>query len=34
MKDHYPAVIVVHTLAGYRDANEGYFDLPPLRAVA
>jgi dienelactone hydrolase len=23
-KDHYPAVIVVHTLAGYRDANEGY----------
>src|SRR5262249_55518739 len=24
MKDHYPAVIVVHTLAGYRDANEGY----------
>ena len=24
MKDHYPAVIVVHTLAGYLDANEGY----------
>ena len=24
VKDHYPAVIVVHTLAGYRDANEGY----------
>ena len=24
MKDRYPAVIVVHTLAGYRDANEGY----------
>jgi dienelactone hydrolase len=24
MKDHYPAVIVVHTIAGYRDANEGY----------
>jgi dienelactone hydrolase len=24
MKDHYPAVIVVHSLAGYRDANEGY----------
>jgi dienelactone hydrolase len=24
MKDHYPAVIVVHTLAGYRDTNEGY----------
>lgn len=24
MKDHYPAVIVVHTLGGYRDANEGY----------
>src|SRR5215813_15200950 len=23
-KDRYPAVIVVHTLAGYRDANEGY----------
>jgi dienelactone hydrolase len=23
-KDHYPAVIVVHTLGGYRDANEGY----------
>src|SRR5262245_13311284 len=23
-RDHYPAVIVVHTLAGYRDANEGY----------
>ena len=22
--DRYPAVIVVHTLAGYRDANEGY----------
>jgi len=24
MRDRYPAVIVVHTLAGYRDANEGY----------
>ena len=24
VKEHYPAVIVVHTLAGYRDANEGY----------
>ena len=24
MKDHYPAVIVVHTLGGYRDVNEGY----------
>jgi dienelactone hydrolase len=24
IKDRYPAVIVVHTLAGYRDANEGY----------
>ncbi|MEY9182362.1 dienelactone hydrolase family protein [Bradyrhizobium sp. USDA 313] len=24
VKDGYPAVIVVHTLAGYRDANEGY----------
>ena len=24
MKDRHPAVIVVHTLAGYRDANEGY----------
>jgi dienelactone hydrolase len=24
VKDHYPAVIVVHTNAGYRDANEGY----------
>jgi dienelactone hydrolase len=23
-KDHYPAVIVVHGLGGYRDANEGY----------
>src|SRR5215475_14036742 len=23
-EDRYPAVIVVHTLAGYRDANEGY----------
>src|SRR6478672_9959129 len=23
-RGHYPAVIVVHTLAGYRDANEGY----------
>ncbi len=23
-KDRYPAVVVVHTLAGYRDANEGY----------
>jgi dienelactone hydrolase len=24
MKERYPAVIVVHTIAGYRDANEGY----------
>jgi dienelactone hydrolase len=24
MQDRYPAVIIVHTLAGYRDANEGY----------
>src|SRR5450432_1286741 len=24
VKDHYPAVIVVHTLAGYREANEGH----------
>jgi len=24
MRDRYPPVIVVHTLAGYRDANEGY----------
>lgn len=24
VKDHYPIAIVVHTLAGYRDANEGY----------
>ncbi|RXG92048.1 dienelactone hydrolase family protein [Bradyrhizobium zhanjiangense] len=24
VKDRYPTVIVVHTLAGYRDANEGY----------
>jgi dienelactone hydrolase len=24
MKDRYPAVIVVHTLEGYRDAHEGY----------
>jgi len=24
MRDRYPAVIVVHTIAGYRDANEGY----------
>jgi dienelactone hydrolase len=24
VKDRYPAVIVVHTLGGYRDANEGY----------
>ena len=23
-KDRYPAVIVVHTVSGYRDANEGY----------
>ena len=23
-KDRYPAVVVVHTLSGYRDANEGY----------
>src|SRR6266853_3085480 len=23
-KDRYPAVIVVHTLGGYRDSNEGY----------
>lgn len=24
VRDHYPAAIVVHTLAGYRDGNEGY----------
>jgi dienelactone hydrolase len=24
VRDRYPAVIVVHTLAGYRDGNEGY----------
>ncbi len=24
VRDRYPAVIVVHTLGGYRDANEGY----------
>jgi dienelactone hydrolase len=24
MKDHYPAVIVVHALGGFRDANEGH----------
>ena len=24
INDHYPVVIVVHTLAGYRDANEGH----------
>src|SRR5262249_38609309 len=24
VRDRYPAVIVVHTIAGYRDANEGY----------
>ena len=24
VRDRYPAVIIVHTLAGYRDANEGY----------
>ncbi len=23
-RDHYPAIIVVHTISGYRDANEGY----------
>jgi hypothetical protein len=23
-RDRYPAVIIVHTIAGYRDANEGY----------
>jgi dienelactone hydrolase len=23
-KDRYPAVVIVHTIAGYRDANEGY----------
>ena len=23
-RDRYPAVVVVHTLGGYRDANEGY----------
>jgi dienelactone hydrolase len=23
-RDRYPAVVIVHTLAGYRDANEGY----------
>src|SRR4051812_27370967 len=24
VRERYPAVIVVHTLGGYRDANEGY----------
>jgi dienelactone hydrolase len=24
VKDRYPAVIIVHTIGGYRDANEGY----------
>ena len=24
VRDRYPAVIVVHSLGGYRDANEGY----------
>jgi len=24
VKDRYPAVIIVHTISGYRDANEGY----------
>ena len=24
VRDRYPAVIIVHTIAGYRDANEGY----------
>jgi dienelactone hydrolase len=24
MRDRYPAVIIVHTIAGYRDSNEGY----------
>jgi dienelactone hydrolase len=24
VKDRYPAVVIVHTIAGYRDANEGY----------
>ena len=24
VKEKYPAVIVVHSIAGYRDANEGY----------
>jgi len=24
VRDRYPAVIIVHTLAGYRDVNEGY----------
>jgi hypothetical protein len=23
VRDRYPAVIIVHTIAGYRDANEG-----------
>lgn len=23
-KDRYPAVVVVHTIGGYREANEGY----------
>jgi hypothetical protein len=23
-RDRYPAVVIVHTIAGYRDANEGY----------
>ena len=24
VRDRYPAVVIVHTMAGYRDANEGY----------
>ena len=24
MRDRYPAVIIVHTIAGYRDSNEGH----------
>ena len=29
VRDRYPAVIVVHTLTGYRDANEGYVAVEP-----
>src|SRR5215813_4179276 len=31
-RDRYPAVIVVHTIAGYRDANEGYVAAELLKA--